>query len=519
MSDATPQPPAGEGQPEPTDLRAAAEHGVRWAAMSRPAIEIVLLASMVVIARLISPAEYGRFAIVTALSELAIAIPSQGVGTALVQMETVTRRHQQAGALLGIGVSLVLVALAYILGWLVIGPVFGGRTEHLVHLATPGFLLAGLAAVPMAMLTRRLEFKWTSLIDVGNTMTRAAASVALALAGLNAEALIYGGLLAGALATAIALIKAPPPLPRYDRAAVRDIRKLGVPAAGAALSWVGFRNCDYAIVGARLGAVQAGLYFRAYTLAVEYQKKVSLVVGQVGFPVLARAATPEALEEMRGRMVQVLSVVLFPLLAILAVTAPVLIPFVFGDDWAPAVGPTQVLALGGASTLVIDAVGASLMARRKTHTVLLFGWAHFAVYAGAVLLIAPLGLTAVALGAALVHTAFMVVCYWLMLRGTGRSTVACIAADLAPAVVSCGVLAGGALAVDVVLNTAHVGDSARLILVSTAGAVAYVLALRALFPRTWDLVLGFAGGVVPANRLPRLHRGLVLLARTSESRA
>jgi lipopolysaccharide exporter len=498
------------------DLRAAAENGVRWAALSRPAIEIVLLASMVVIARLISPAEYGRFAVVTALSELAIAIPSQGVGTALVQMENVTRRHQQAGALLGVGVSLALVALAYILGWLVIGPVFGGRTEHLVHLATPGFMLAGIAAVPMAMLTRRLEFKWLSLIDVGNTITRAAASVTLALAGMNAEALIYGGLLAGVLATVVALVKAPPPLPRYDRESVREIRRLGVPAAGAALSWVGFRNCDYAIVGARLGAVQAGLYFRAYTLAVEYQKKVSLVIGQVGFPVLARATSAESREQMRGQMVQVLTIVLFPLLAILAVTAPVLIPFVFGDNWAPAVGPTQVLALGGASTLVIDAIGASLMAQRRTHAVLVFGWGHFVVYAGAVLLIAPLGLTAVALGAALVHTAFMVVAYMMMLRESDEGLLRCISDDLAPAVVSCVVLAATALAVDVALKAADVGDATRLLAVSVAGAVAYVIALRALFPRTWDLLLGFAGGVVPANRLPRVRRGLVLLARTSE---
>ena len=35
------------------------------------------------------------------------------------------------------------------------------------------------------------------------------------------------------------------------------------------ISWVGFSNVDYAIIGARLGALRTGLYFRAYTLAVE----------------------------------------------------------------------------------------------------------------------------------------------------------------------------------------------------------------------------------------------------------
>ena len=47
----------------------------------------------------------------------------------------------------------------------------------------------------------------------------------------------------------------------------------GLPASIASISWVGFRNCDYAIVSARLGAVQAGYYFRAYMLAVEYRRR------------------------------------------------------------------------------------------------------------------------------------------------------------------------------------------------------------------------------------------------------
>ncbi len=47
---------------------------------------------------------------------------------------------------------------------------------------------------------------------------------------------------------------------------------------------VGFQNCDYVIVGARLGALQAGYYFRAYTLGVVYQTKVSQVMNSARLP-------------------------------------------------------------------------------------------------------------------------------------------------------------------------------------------------------------------------------------------
>ena len=84
---------------------------------------------------------------------------------------------------------------------------------------------------------------------------------------------------------------------------------------------------------------------------------------QIAFPVLARTAGTDELFALRRRMVRLLTVVLFPLLALLVILAPVVVPWLFGPAWEPAVLPTQILAGGGAATIVIDAVGSALMAR------------------------------------------------------------------------------------------------------------------------------------------------------------
>src|SRR5262249_20709064 len=156
-----------------------------------------------------------------------------------------------------------------------------------------------------------------------------------------------------------------------------------------------------------------------YTLAVEYQKKVSGVMADVGFPVLARTRSSEDMDTLRGQMVGLVTVVLFPVLALLAVLAPVAVPWVFGSEWQDAVAPTAGLALGGAAVIVRDAVGATLMAAARPRAVLGFGWAHFVTYAIAVYFTAPLGLTAVAASAAVVHTAFVFVAYALMYQMAG----------------------------------------------------------------------------------------------------
>ena len=110
--------------PETPDLREAAVHGVRWAAMVRGAAEVVLMASMILLARLISPTEFGYFAVAIIAQELAIVITAEGIGTALVQRKTVDREHLQAGLALALVTGLVFMVL----------DARGGRSDRLADL-------------------------------------------------------------------------------------------------------------------------------------------------------------------------------------------------------------------------------------------------------------------------------------------------------------------------------------------------------------------------------------------------
>jgi O-antigen/teichoic acid export membrane protein len=510
---AGPRPPthgeAGASPPTP-DLRAAAVQGVRWTFIARVTTEVALLGSLVLLARLIPPAEFGHYAVAIVASELAMLIPGEGVGTALVQRATVRREHLEAGLSIALLSALVLAALTLVAASIVVAPIFGSHTAELVRLTTPGFIGVAAATVPSAILRRRLAFRRLSLIDITTTGTRAVACVGLALEGLDGEALVLGGLVSGLVGTAMAWASAPPPWPRLRWAAGRELLSYGLPASLASISWVGFRNCDYAIVGAKLGAAQAGYYFRAYQLAVEYQKKVSLVTGQVGFPVLARAEGTAEGRALRGQMVRVLTVMLFPMLAVLALVAPTLVPWLFGSAWAPAVVPTQILAVGGAATLVIDMAGIGLMAAGRARALLGYGWAHFATYASAVFLVAPLGLAAVAVAAAVVHTFFLLVVYVLLFRGSAERPLRTLWNDVAPATISSVVLIAFAGPVSLALSAAGTPAFVQLAAVTLTAAPTYLVTLRACFPATWRSLQGVLARVWPGVRVPGATRRLKL---------
>ena len=485
------------------ELTQAVSGGLRWITYARIGIEVSLLAGMVVLARLIPPAAFGMFAVVLIIQELALTLPMEGIGGALVQRRTVTKRHLQAGMTLSLTVGVVLAAITFVGAHLVIDPIFGHETASLVKLATPWFLIGAVFSVPTAILRRRLDFARLSIIEVTMTTTRALASIGLALAGMDALALVIGNLIGMACSLVLAIVFAPPPFPRWHRQEARDLLPYGGPAALACIAWTGFRNGDYAIIGARLGTAQAGFYYRAYQLAVEYQKKISSVMAQMAFPVLARTESPEAMFEMRHRMVRLLSVILFPLLALLAVMAPVVVPWLFGPEWEPAVVPTQILAAGGAATLTIDAIGSALQAAGRASAMLAFGVAHFVIYAGAVIAVSSHGIAAVAATASIVHTAFLVVAYQLLVRGQQRNPLALMWHDLAPAVTACAGLVAPAWLVQWLLQGAGAPSLVIMTAVTVAGGVGYLIVLRLTFVPAWRDLVTALKRVLP-DRLTRI---------------
>ena len=508
-SRADPTPPSGapadEGSHEDArsagELAQAAVAGARWITIARVGAEVLLFLTMVALARLIPPSEFGKFAIALFMQELAIGVLGEGIGSALVQRRSVRREHLQAGLVLALGLEtgLAIVTL-FVFAPLIFAPLFGASTAGLVQLSTPIFVLTALGTVPQAVLQRRLDFRRLGLIQLAAVLVRSLTSVALALfAGLGASALVLGAVAAAAVGTGLALACAPVPPPRLRRRAVRELAGYGVPASIAAISWAGFRNVDYAIVGARLGAASAGLYWRAFQLAVEYQKKISVVMYQVAFPILSRAESVEDMFILRLRMVRLLTVILFPCLAALVVLAPVLIPWMLGPSWESAVVPTQILVVAGAATLVIDAVGATLMAAGRPRALLGYGWAHFATYAGVILIVAPLGLRAVSFAAAGVHVVFLLIAYGVLLRDYVEHPLRRLWSDIAPASVSCLALLAVAVPIAWALTSVSVAAPAELAVTAAAAAAAYSLALRTVFPASWrDLTL-LIGALLPAR--------------------
>ena len=239
-------------------------------------------------------------------------------------------------------------------------------------------------------------------------------------------------------ALATLLVIAPRDRPGLHLEHMQAVAKVGAPVTASGLFAFATQNIDYAILAARLPAVQLGYYVRAFQLGVDYQGKVSGVMLRIALPVFARTEDLAHLRRVRGRMVRVHAVVIFPLLFLLLVLAPVIIPWLFGSNWEQAVAPTQILVGAGMVACIGTGTGPLMVALGRTGTLLVYNVCAFVAYVAAVAISASHGLTVVCITVVATKVLSLVVLLYVVQRLIGLGIVETLRNDVVPA------LAGGA---------------------------------------------------------------------------
>jgi lipopolysaccharide exporter len=487
------------GQLDRDGLKNATLSGARWVVASRIVAEVLALATTVILARLVSPAEYGTAVIVLILPMLATIFTYEGFGAFLIQTRSCTREQVGSAVLLSVASGLLLTALVFFLSPLVAEPLFGAGTSELAQLCAPIFLIASFGSVPRALLQRRLDWKWINLTELVHLVSVSVVSLGLAFAGLGSEALVLGALIGAVVVTLVLLSVASGGRPMWDWQSVKAIVKFGAPAALGGLSSTLQRNVAFLVLAGRVSTTQVGLYWRAYQLGVEYQSKISLITFRVAKPVLTRAERIEDLREIRTRLLRINSTLVFPLLALLIVLAPDVVPWLFGPDWEGAVGPTQVLAVVGVTSILGAGIDAPLIAVGRTGAYASF---HVAMMVGTGVttgLTAPLGITAVAVGTAVSSLVVVLAGQYFLLRRLVGVPMRESLGETAPALAACAVLVMAMMPVAAALRSS-LEPVPLMLLIGLLGLTIYGASLRLLSPPAWR-DLRTLGRVLQVRRL------------------
>ena len=326
--------------------------------MGGQACKILLqFGGIVVLARLLSPGDYGLLAMVTAIVGIGEVLRDFGLSAAAVQARSVSPQQRSnlfwINSAIGLLLALTVFAAAPAIAAFYAQPAL----QPIAQALAPSFLLNGLATQFRAQLNRDMRFGRLAVADVGGQALGLAAGVTLALRSHGHWALVAQQL-GQALGTLLLLAATSgwrPGLPRRG-ADMGGFLRYGGNLMSTQLVVYLSRNVDALIIGQRFGAELLGLYNRAYQLLMLPLNQINAPATSIALPVLSRLNDDS--ERYDRFLLHGQAVMLHVTLAIFAFAgaqAEPLIVLVLGGQWAPAVPLFQILAVGGAFQVAAQA--------------------------------------------------------------------------------------------------------------------------------------------------------------------
>ena len=243
--------------------------------------------STIVLARMLSPVDFGLQGMVIALTGFLSMFRDAGLGVASVQQKDLT--PEQASTLFWINVALgaLMMTVTAAMAPLVVAFFREPRLFYMTIVVSTGFLLNGLAVQHAALLQRQMRFVAMATVNASALAASIAVGVAMAAGGFGYWALV-GMTVANPLIVVVGTWTAVPWIPgRFSRGA--GIRSMvyfgGTVTLNTLVVYVAY-NVEKVLLGRFWGAAALGLYGRAFQLATLPVQQLNTAISAVGFPAL-----------------------------------------------------------------------------------------------------------------------------------------------------------------------------------------------------------------------------------------
>jgi len=355
--------------------RSGAIRGGATLAASRGGRHLLRLGITILLARLLSPEEFGAVAVITAVMAIAMVLQQAGLSAATVQREEVSLQAVSTLFWINSGIGAVLTLL--LLGLADTVAVFYAHPElaPLCRVAALSFLLNGLVVQHRALLQRNSRFRDTAVIEMLSALAGGAGAIALALGGRGYWALI-GQILITDVVALMLLVKAV--RWRLLRPAlsdeVRQMLRFGVSLLGFNLVVGIAQNLHVVLLGRGVGTAAAGIYTRAFALASIPQALLQTTAAYVALPKLSRSRQDEvAFASFYYDGLRLLSLVTLPVALAFALFGEQIALLVYGRGWGEVAELLRIFSLGLAVAPLLHSTGQVFLARGESHRMLRWG--------------------------------------------------------------------------------------------------------------------------------------------------
>ena len=326
-------------------LRNTTVKGIGWSFTDSLLGQGITFLVGVVLARLLSPEEYGLLGIMMIFIIISESIVNSGLSNALIRKQDTTERDYNTVFLTNLCLSFVMYGVLYLCAPLI--SLFFEKPQLTILLRVMGFVVIfnALALVPLTKLTKKVDFKTITYCSFAASVISGIIGISMALTGYGVWALV-GQQISRQLIHSFALWIANKWLPKiqFSIQSFKELWNFGWKLLVSSLINTVWNEIYKVVIGKFYTPATLGQYTQAHFYSDIFSRNMSNVIQRVSYPVLSKMQDDkERMKQAYRQIIKVTMFVTFVFMFGLAGCAKSFIYVLIGEQWLPCVGYLQIL--------------------------------------------------------------------------------------------------------------------------------------------------------------------------------
>lgn len=351
-------------------LKQKSINGFFWQLAQRMSSQVVSFVVSIVLARLLTPDEFGLVAMTSIFLSIASVFATSGLGTSLVQKKNVDVLDCDTVFYAGFVLSTIVYTILYFAAPYIAELYHQPLLVQIVRVQGIGLFLSCIGSVQNAIITRRLDFKQFFKVSLVSSAISGIIGLSMAFAGFGVWSLIIQSL-SGTLANVIVLnriVKWFPGL-HFSFSRLKQLYAFGLNLTATTLLGTFFNELRGFLIGLRYSPADLAYVNRGTSIPSLIDKNIRGTISGILFPAMSRLQDDkDAVKAFMRRSMMTTTFLIAPAMVLLSAMSENLILLIYSSKWAMAVPFMQVVCfqylfgiLGEANLQAMNALGRSDM--------------------------------------------------------------------------------------------------------------------------------------------------------------
>ena len=320
-----------------------------WNASGQVSVQLASFAIGIMLARILSPDEYGAYIIALLFSGISTVFMDGGLGTAIIRKQNVTDADLSTAFYFNILVSLLLYLMFYFLAPGIAAFFNQPDVVEIIRVVTLTIIITSFSQVPTALLIKKLDYKSQSIFRIISVIISGISGIICAYRGFGVWSLVVQNLLQNAIWLILIWLNTKwRPRWLFSFGSFKELFSFGSKLMLSGISYQIFSQSYNFIIGKLFPAAQLSYYNRAESYQRMSSMTITNMVNSVVFPSLSEIQNDD--ERLRQGIRKIIRLSMFftiPLMLGILLLAEPLIVLLITDKWLPVVPILQWLCVAG----------------------------------------------------------------------------------------------------------------------------------------------------------------------------